>query len=582
MKKITLFFALLSSLLGFSQNLITNGDFSNGTTGWSGNQAAAPNIVTVGGNTYFSHNVAAAGNPWDANLSYVLDIPSAGVNYKLTFTAWSDVNRVLTAGIGLNQDPWTNVNENVNLTATQQTFELNFVSNFASPTSRIIFDMGQATGFVNIDDVMLEIVAAPPVQLPIIQNFEAPITYTDVVGFEGAAAAVVTDPAAGAANGNVLQGTQVVAGNPWQGIEFKQTQKKAKLTTNKTMQVDVYATQAFNILAKVEVGAPASATAQSYTTPGQWQTLTFDFNVPMDNTGVANGEYEKIIFFGNWNATNTGFITPPTDLVFYVDNIRAEEAIITPPPSDPTVAAPTPPARPAADVISLFSDAYSNIVVTEWSTPWDDSSITDLSIAGNATKKITFGNFLGVQLESYQDATAFTHFHMDYYINPGTDLVGKVINPKLSNHAAQAGETSALLLTHLPSTTGSWFSLDVPLTAFNGDQARASFYQFLITSNIGTLYVDNIYLHKNTVLGTPSFDAKSVKMYPNPSNGIVNIDSIELIDSISIVNILGQTIMNKEINASTFTFDISNLNAGQYFLQLNSSNGKAVKKLVKN
>lgn len=582
MKKITLLIALVTCTYGFSQNLITNGDFESGTTGWSGNQAAPGNIVTVSGNSYFSHNVAAAGNPWDANLSYVLDIPNSGVNYKLTFTAWSTANRVLTAGIGLNQDPWTNVNQNVNLTSTQQTFILNFTSNFASPTSRIIFDMGQATGFVNIDNVILEIVATPPPTLPLIQNFEAPISYVDVVGFEGASAAIATDPAAGAANGNVLQGTQVVGGNPWQGIEFKQTLKKAKLTTNKTMQVDVYASQAFNMLAKVEVGAPASATSQAYTTPGQWQTLTFNFAVPMDGTGAANGEYEKIIFFGNWNATNTGFITPPTNLIFYVDNIRAEEAAITPPPSDPTVAAPTPPARPAADVISLFSDAYSNIAVTEWSTSWDDSSVVDLSIAGNATKKITFGNFLGVQLGDYQNATDFTHFHMDYYINPGTDLIGKVINPKLSNHAAQAGETSSLLLTHLPTTAGSWVSIDVPLTTFGGDQARGSIYQFLITSNIGTLYVDNIYLHKNTVLGTSDFNSSKVKMYPNPVKDVLNIESTSTIEFISVSNLLGQVIFSKTLNANLESVDVSNLQAGVYIINTtidgNVSSTKFVKK----
>ena len=91
------------------------------------------------------------------------------------------------------------------------------------------------------------------------------------------------------------------------------------------------------------------------------------------------------------------------------------------------------------------------------------------------------------------------YFHMDYYIDAGVDLIGKVLNPKLSNHAAQAGETSALLLTHLPSTTGSWVSIDVPLTSFGGAQSREALYQFLITSNLGSVYVDNIYLHNNTV-----------------------------------------------------------------------------------
>ena len=153
MKKITILIALMITSLGFTQNLITNGDFESGTTGWSGN---ASNVVTEGGNKYNAANVVVAGNPWDTNLSYVLPLTTQGKAYKLTFSAWSDTNRPLIAGIGLNQDPWTNVTKSVNLTTTAQTYILNFISNFASPTSRIIFDMGSAAGFVGIDNVILE------------------------------------------------------------------------------------------------------------------------------------------------------------------------------------------------------------------------------------------------------------------------------------------------------------------------------------------------------------------------------------------------------------------------------------------
>ncbi len=248
----------------------------------------------------------------------------------------------------------------------------------------------------------------------------------------------------------------------------------------------------------------------------------------------------------------------------------------------PATAAPTPPARPTADVISLFSDAYTNIGITEWSTSWDDSSIEDITVSGNATKKINLTNFLGVQIATYQNATDFTHFHMDYYIDAGTDLVGKVVNPKLSNHAAQAGETSALLLTNLPTTTGSWVSLDVPLSTFGGDQARASIYQFLITSNVGTVYVDNIYLHKNTILGTNDFNTSKVKMYPNPTSNVLNIESTSAVELVSISNLLGQVILSKTSNTSLVSVDVSSLQAGVYITNTtidgNVSSSKFVKK----
>ena len=51
---IVMFFA---STFSYAQELVTNGDFEAGTTGWIGN---ASNVVTEGGNKYNFANVAAA------------------------------------------------------------------------------------------------------------------------------------------------------------------------------------------------------------------------------------------------------------------------------------------------------------------------------------------------------------------------------------------------------------------------------------------------------------------------------------------------------------------------------------------
>ena len=568
MKKITYLFTLLISICGFSQDLVTNGGFQTGTAApWTGNAA---NVVDLGASNFVNQaNVAVAGNPWDVNLSQEVNLVD-GKTYLLkfdAFTATATGTRTLISGLGQTGAPFASLTATSVLTATPQTFSYEFTINYGNTvTDRVIFDMGNATGFVFIDNVsVIEV-------LPLIQNFQTPANYTSVAAFGGASAAVVTDPAAGAANGSVLKGTSVAGGQVWQGIEFYQTVKKAKLTTNKTMTVDVYCSQAFNLLGRVEVGGPVSANAQAYTTPGQWQKLTFNFAVPMDGQSIANGEYEKIVFYANWNTANTGFNTA-VNFDFFVDNIRAEEAAFTLPPAGPTVAAPTPPARPVGEFISLFSNAYTNISVAEWSTSWDNSSIFDLvSVPGDDIKRITFGDFLGVQFTNYENATNMTHFHMDYFITAGTNLTGKVLNPKWSNHAAMAGETNALLLTNLPTTAGSWVSIDVPLSTLSPQGpgvafAREKLYQFLITSNLGIVYVDNIYLHKNTVLSSDSFAISKVKLYPNPTSNVLNIESVGTIQNIAIFNVLGQEVMNKSANESLLSIDVSGLNAGVYVIK---------------
>lgn len=146
------------SVFVFAGGLISNGNFESGTSPWTlGVANAIPSslLLSQGGNTYFSVNVNAAGNPFDVNLSQVGLNMTSGKTYRLTFDAWSSVNRTMIVGIGLSGAPWTNQSATRNLTTTVQNFSIDLVANFSSANSRVIFDMGAATGTVNIDNVTL-------------------------------------------------------------------------------------------------------------------------------------------------------------------------------------------------------------------------------------------------------------------------------------------------------------------------------------------------------------------------------------------------------------------------------------------
>ncbi|WP_336070431.1 carbohydrate binding domain-containing protein, partial [Mesoflavibacter sp. CH_XMU1404-2] len=112
-------------------------------------------VVTNSGNTYYSVNVTAAGNPYDVNVSQKLEIIQ-GNTYTLSFDAWSDVNRSIIAGIGLSADPWNNNTETVNITSSVSTYTLTLTAtDFGATDARIIFDLGAEVGEVNIDNVSL-------------------------------------------------------------------------------------------------------------------------------------------------------------------------------------------------------------------------------------------------------------------------------------------------------------------------------------------------------------------------------------------------------------------------------------------
>ena len=176
---------------------------------------------------------------------------------------------------------------------------------------------------------------------------------------------------------------------------------------------------------------------------------------------------------------------------------------------------------------------------------------------------------------------------MDYFIPAGTDLVGKVLNPKWSNHAAMAGETNALLLTHLPTTAGSWVSIDVPLSSMSPQGpgvafAREKLNQFIITSNLGIVYVDNIYLYRAATASADTFNTSNVRLYPNPTSTSLTIEAKDAIESISIYNVLGQEVISKNPMSSTMTLDVSNLQNGLYFVNSTIDGKTATTKFIKN
>ena len=140
-------------------NLLTNGDFEDGSDPWIvgvDDNAPAP-VVTVDGNTYYSVDVTVAGNSFDVNLSQKLEIIQ-GETYTLTFDAWSDVNRSIVAGIGLSGGDFSNDNETVDITPTIATYTITLsAEGFGALDARVLFDLGAEVGIVNIDNVILSL-----------------------------------------------------------------------------------------------------------------------------------------------------------------------------------------------------------------------------------------------------------------------------------------------------------------------------------------------------------------------------------------------------------------------------------------
>lgn len=165
----------------------------------------------------------------------------------------------------------------------------------------------------------------------------------------------------------------------------------------------------------------------------------------------------------------------------YVDNIYFYKN-----PTTPTVAAPVP-TRPAANVLSVFSDTYTNVAGTDFNPNWGQSTVvTQTPIAGNNTLHYASFNYQGVQLGSNQDVTSYGFLHLDFYSTNATQLKVYLISP---------GPVETPYTLTVPTT--GWSSVDIPLSAFS-PVALNNVIQMKFDGGTGAsdIYLDNIYFYR--------------------------------------------------------------------------------------
>ena len=188
-----------------------------------------------------------------------------------------------------------------------------------------------------------------------------------------------------------------------------------------------------------------------------------------------------------------GWMNGDTEL--RVDNfslVNLGEASVT----DPTEAAPTPPSREASDVVSLFSDAYTDVTLTELPTSWSDvTTFEATTVAGDNVWKLSGLEFLGMvtNYDTGIDVSSMEKLHVDYWVPEGVnnELIVKIVN------TIDGGEDIESLGT---TVSGSWQSIDLDMTGFDGgdlaNTEKITQILFDAVERATTVYVDNFYFYK--------------------------------------------------------------------------------------
>lgn len=232
------------------------------------------------------------------------------------------------------------------------------------------------------------------------------------------------------------------------------------------LHLDYYSVNSSSL--KVYLISPGSETPYTLTVPTTgWNSV----DIPLSAFApVALNNVIQLKFDGNGD--------------IYLDNIYFYKNPA--PPSTPIVAAPIP-TRPAADVLSVFSDTYTNIGGTNFNPDWQQTTVVSQTpIAGNNTLHYANFNYQGVQLGSNQDVSSYGFLHLDYYSTNATSLKVYLISP--------GSETPYTL--NVPTT--GWNSVDIPLSAF-APVALNNIMQMKFDGGTGgDIFLDNIYFYKGS------------------------------------------------------------------------------------
>ncbi len=264
--------------------------------------------------------------------------------------------------------------------------------------------------------------------------------------------------------------------NNYTGIIFENKVDASNLTF---MHVDIYAQQA-GVQVQFEIrDVGANGVLDTNTGNGQPILDDKDYRFTASNLTVNGWNSFDIPLAGNIanQKNNLGAIIVVGGPDFILDNIYFYGV-----PTAPTTAAPTPTVN-AANVVSIFSDAYTNIAA-DLNPNWGQATVvTQTPIAGNNTLKYAGLTYQGIAFGAGQNVSGMTYLHIDYFSTNSTSLNAFIISP---------GPVEKAKVLSVPTNSG-WVSLEIPLSDFSPVNL-SNVFQMKFDGN-GTIFLDNIYFH---------------------------------------------------------------------------------------
>ncbi|WP_157515074.1 hypothetical protein [Gaetbulibacter saemankumensis] len=213
-------------------------------------------------------------------------------------------------------------------------------------------------------------------------------------------------------------------------------------------------------------------------TAGEWTSLDIPITEYTDQ-GLTVSDIFQLKFVGDPWATGTVFID---NIYFYKPSTVAET---------PEVNAPTP-TQNASNVISVFSNAYTNVGLSEINPDWGQTTqFTALDINGNDIWLFETLNYSGI-VTDYGNPTNLSgmdYLHFDYFTPDAETLGLKLVN-------TVNGDEDTEFVGDI--VRGTWVSVTIPMADYAIDASAVTQLIFDTVGGSAKVYIDNLYFYSDS------------------------------------------------------------------------------------
>ena len=124
--------------------------------------------------------------------------------------------------------------------------------------------------------------------------------------------------------------------------------------------------------------------------------------------------------------------------------------------------------------------------------------------------------------------------------------------------------------TYTSYTDTEWQNLE---EGFYKYAVEAEFTNGVLSERIESNVIERI------IDGVGEAGAGMLQLFPNPTSGLVTINSAVLIKNLSVLDNSGRMLLVKEVDALNYTLDLKQLKEGFYFIRIETTEGKLVRKI---